>query len=87
MSSRTVRLDADSERILAELRRAKKLSVSAVLKQGLVALRESLAAAGPAATPFAVYESIDLGTGGYALGKARKAKSEIRRALKEKVRP
>jgi hypothetical protein len=85
MSTRTVRLDDDSERILAELLRAKRLSVSAALKQGLVALREALLEQGPVTTPYSIYRTIDLGNGG-ALASARSAKREIRSLLKRKTR-
>ena len=86
MRSRTVRLDEASERILQEILRAKRLSVSAALKQGLVALKEALALESPVATPYDVYRDIDLGKGGDAAGRARKAKTEIRRVLEKKVR-
>lgn len=86
MRSRTVRLDQDSERILQEIIRAKRLSVSAALKQGLVALRESLAEEEPVAAPFGVYQAIDLGKGSAVAGSARRAKSEIKRLLEKKAR-
>jgi hypothetical protein len=85
MSTRTVRLDDESERILEEIVGAKRLSVSAALKQGLVALRESLVAEGPVKTPYSIYRSIDLGGGG-ALAPARSAKREVRRLLQKKAR-
>jgi hypothetical protein len=85
MGTRTVRLDDESERILEEIVGAKRLSVSAALKQGLVALRESLAAEGPVKTPYAIYRTIELGDGG-ALPAARSAKREIARLLKRRAR-
>jgi len=86
MGSRTVRLDEDSERILAEIVRAKKLSVSTALKQGLIALRESLWAEGPTATPYAVYRTIDLGKGGGSRASGRNAKAALRALLRNKSR-
>jgi hypothetical protein len=86
MATRTVRLDGDAERLLEEVRRAKGLSVSAALKHGLLALRDSLAAEGPAPTPYVVYRSIDLGSGGDARATARSAKAAIREVLKRKAR-
>jgi hypothetical protein len=85
MSTRTVRLDDESERILAEIVGAKRLSVSVALKQGLVALRDSLSAEGPVRTPYSIYRSIDLGSG-EKLPPARSAKRELRRLLREKAR-
>lgn len=86
MGTRTVRLDEESERILAEVRRVKRLSVSAALKQGLIALRDAVRAEGPAETPYAIYSAIDLGPGGYARGQARRAKREIVQRLRARTR-
>jgi hypothetical protein len=86
MATRTVRLDADSERILAEVRKTKRLSVSAALKEGLLVLRDSLAAQGSAATPYAIYRTIDLGKGGGARAAARDAKSALTTVLRRKVK-
>ncbi len=85
MSTRTVRLDEESERVLKELQRETGLSVSALLKSGLVAAREQLRAQ-PAQTPFEIYRSIDLGPGGYARAPARRAKQAIRGLLARKPR-
>lgn len=86
MGTRTVRLDEESERLLATVRRAKGLSVSSALKQGLVALRDAMDSEGPTATPFAVYQSLDLGPGGYARTSARRAKAGVSQVLREKAR-
>lgn len=80
MSTRTVRLDPESEGLLRELQEATGESVSSVLKQGLVALRESLRSQA-AAHPFSVYAQIDLGPGGYARAPAREAKKSIRAVI------
>ena len=42
MATRTVRLDEESERALADVRRATGTSVSGALKRGLVAARDAL---------------------------------------------
>lgn len=85
MGTRTVRLDEESERLLADIRRATGLSVSDALKRGLVALRDVLAAR-TAAEPFAVYERLDLGAGGYARAPARQAKRAVREVVRRKHR-
>ena len=86
MSTRTVRLDEESERLLAKVRRAKGLSASAALKQGLVALSDALDAEGPTETPFEIYRKLDLGSGGYTHNSGRAAKSAIQQVLRRKAR-
>jgi hypothetical protein len=83
MATRTVRLDDESEGLLEELQNATGQSVSAVLKRGLVALRESMRES-TAKHPYRVYEQLDLGPGGYARAPARKAKQGIRALLARK---
>ena len=84
MAIRTVRLDPESERALAEIRRATGMSVSGALKRGLVAARDALRAA--TALPFEVYRKIELGPGGYARAPARRAKQALRALLRGKRR-
>jgi len=86
MATRTVRLDNDSEQVLATIRRAKGLSVSAAIKEGLVALRDAQQAEGPNPRPFAIYRTLDLGPGGYVQGKARRAKTQLLQVLRAKAR-
>jgi hypothetical protein len=81
MATRTVRLDQECEDALEEVVRATDLPISAVLKQGVVLVRDRIRAES-GAEPFAIYESIDLGEGGYARAPARRAKTAIRRLLK-----
>ena len=83
MATRTVRLDEESERALADVRRATGTSVSGALKRGLVAAREALRSES-AVTPFDVYRTIDLGAGGYARAPARQAKRAVRALLRRK---
>jgi hypothetical protein len=82
MSTRTVRLDDESERLLQELQEASGESVSAVLKRGLVALREATRER-VASEPYRVYEQLELRSGGHARAPARKAKQRIRGVLQE----
>jgi hypothetical protein len=83
MATRTVRLDEESESLLKELQRDTGQSVSAVLKRGLVSLREALRDQG-AREPYRIYEELDLGPGGYAFAPARSAKQAIRRVLQNR---
>ncbi|MGD2116659.1 MAG: hypothetical protein PVG07_16520 [Acidobacteriota bacterium] len=72
MSTRTVRLDGEDERILQELVRKTELPVSEILRRGFRALeRETTETA--SRKPFDVYEELDPGPGGYASGPARGA--------------
>lgn len=85
MAVRTVRLDAESERALREVRRATGLSTSGVLKKGIVAVRDSFRAQA-GADPWTIYEELDLGTGGDARGPGRRAKQTLRRLLRARER-
>jgi hypothetical protein len=75
-----VRLDEESERALAEIRRRTGMQVSTALKRGLLAVREGLRAA-HTAKPYEIYARIDLGAGGYARVPARQAKRHIKTVL------
>jgi hypothetical protein len=80
MAIRTVRLDDASERILKELTKETGMSISAVLKEGLLALR-SRGADSPRRTAYEIYEKLDLGPGGYAIA----ASTESRRGVQEAI--
>lgn len=86
MSTRTVRFDDEAEKTLEEIRKSTGLSISSVLKQGLMAYREKLAQATPSTSPYALYESLDLGPGGYALAPSTDNREGLRRALAKKHR-
>jgi hypothetical protein len=81
MALRTVRLDEDSEQILGQLVEETGMSISAVLKEGLLALRARLAES-PRRTAYEIYEELDLGPGGYAVAPS----TEVRRGVQEAVR-
>jgi hypothetical protein len=83
MSTRTVRLDDESEKILEQIQRQTGLSVSDVLKTGLLAAHNELRRAASAA-PYEIYERIDLGPGGTSRAPARRAKQAIREVLRQK---
>jgi hypothetical protein len=84
MATRTVRLDAEAERTLARLTRMTGLSISEVLKRGLMSY-EQQALNGPATrTPYDVLCGLDLGLGGYARAPARDAKSVVSALIRRK---
>jgi predicted transcriptional regulator len=82
MATRTVRLDEETERMLSELQRASGESVSALLKRGIMTLRGSMPE--ERAQPYRIYETLDLGEGGYAKAPARRAKQSIRELLRRR---
>lgn len=83
MGTHTVRLEPSAEQALKQVQESTNLSVSAVLKRGLFALRDELAER-ETASPISIYNQLDLGPGGDALGPARKAKSTLRKILQKK---
>jgi hypothetical protein len=82
MATRTVRLDSETENMLSELQRASGESVSALLKRGIMTLRASMPE--EPARPYLIYETLDLGEGGYAKAPARRAKQGIRELLRRR---
>jgi hypothetical protein len=85
MRIRKVRFDQDTEKALQEVCRATGISVSLALKRGIRALRSGLAAT-TSSSPFEIYETIDLGPGGYAKASARNAKSAVIDVLRRTCR-
>jgi ribbon-helix-helix CopG family protein len=84
MATRTVRLDDETEKILDQLVRVTGLSISAVLKRGLLAFRERL---GEPAERFAydVYDELDLGPGGYSIAPSTESRRGVQEALRRKL--
>ena len=83
MGIRTVRLDDDSEAVLADLRQRTGLSISDVFKRGLQAYASNARDTG-IKTPYEIYRELDLGPGGYAAAPAREAKVHIARVIAAK---
>lgn len=82
MGIRTVRLDADSESALNEVRKRTGLSVSEILRRGIRAYAASVEEV--ATTPYEVFEGLDLGPGGYALAPSERAKEAVVGIIREK---
>jgi hypothetical protein len=80
MAARTVRLGEDSERILTGLVRDTGLSVSTLLEQGLLALRNQRME-GRIPNAYELYRELDLGPGGYALAPSTKTRRGVEQAL------
>jgi hypothetical protein len=85
LTLRTVRLEPETERALAEIQRETGLSASAAIRRGVVALRERLRERG-SASPWEIYAKLELGPGGHARAPARKAKQALRATLGRKHR-
>ena len=84
MAVRTVRLDEDSEKILESLSAEMGVSISAVLKQGLLALREKRQSG--TARAYDIYEQLDLGPGGYALAPSTDTRRGVQEVLRRRRR-
>lgn len=85
MRTRTVRLDKETEETLQEIRRATGLSISAVLKRGLLAFRQEVSREA-VRTPYEFYQEIDLGPGGYASVPSTETRRGVRAAVARKLR-
>lgn len=83
MGTRTVRLDDETDRILEEIRQTTGLSISEVLKRGILAFRKEMSRYASRA-PFDVYRELDLGEGGYAIAPSTEVRRGVREALARK---
>ena len=83
MGSRSVRLDDDTEKTLAMLTRMTGLTISELLKRGVLAYR-SKALEETARKPYEIFRQLDLGSGGYARAPARKAKTAVAGVIRNK---
>jgi hypothetical protein len=81
MGTRTVRLDQEEERLLAETMRRTGRNASAVLKDGLRGEHEKLERR---PTAWEIYSRMDLGAGGYARAPAADAKRAVKAILRRK---
>lgn len=84
MGTRTVRLDAESEKALRTIVRATGLPMSAALKRGLLVLRDQIVEE-ESLSPFDVYRQLDLGPGGYATHRSDRTRRGVREALRRKL--
>ena len=84
MGTRTIRLDEETEQVLAELKQLTGLSLTQALKQGLFAFRDEVCHRG-SARPFDIYKSLDLGDGGYAVAPSTDSKRGVQEAIKRKL--
>lgn len=86
MSTRTVRLDAEAENALEEVRAATGLTISEALKRGLTTLQRELRGQADE-TAWDAYTRLDLGPGGYAVAPADAGPDVVRAVIERRVRP
>jgi hypothetical protein len=84
MATRTVRLDYEAEQVLTSLTRSTGLSISEVLKRGLIAYKQQAQNAPAQRAPYEAFRQLDLGPGGYARAAAKDAKVAVRAAIARK---
>lgn len=84
MGMRTVRLDDEAERALAEVREATGLPISEALKRGLRALRNEVRQQ-TGRTPYDVYRDLDPVPAGAAIGPSTEATRAVRAAIRRKL--
>lgn len=85
MATRTVRLDAEAEKALQEIRAATGLPISEALKRGLHSLQERVRCETGRA-PYDIYRTLDLGPGGYAVAPSTETRRGVKLALERKLR-
>ena len=85
MGIRTVRLDDETEKVLAQVTKKTGWSVSAVLKRGVLALRDEVGRSSQQSA-FEIYRRLDLGPGGYALVPSNETRRGMQIALRRKSR-
>jgi hypothetical protein len=84
LAVRTVRLDEETEKILAQIVTLTGLSVSAAVKKGLRARADDIV--GEARhVPYEIYKALDLGPGGHAIAPASEVRRGVRTAIRRKL--
>lgn len=83
--TRSVRLDREAERALAEIRRATGASISEALKRGLLAAERELRG-GTFVRPWDIYKTLDIGSGDDAVPPANPLKRRVYEIIKRKHR-
>jgi hypothetical protein len=83
MGIRTVRLDDETEKALAQVTKKTGWSVSAALKRGLLVLRDKVGRQSQQSA-FDIYRRLDLGPGGYAPAPSTEIQRCMQIALRRK---
>jgi len=85
VSTRTVRLDEETEQVLRQVIQVTGLSISAAFKKGLLVLRDEVAQHARRA-PYDIYQELDLGPGGYAVAPSTATRHGVQQAIRRKLR-
>jgi len=85
MATRTVRLDAEAEETLEQIRRATGLPISEALKRGLRSLQEQVKHE-TNRTPYDIFRQLDLGPGGYATVPSTQTRRGVAQAIRKKLK-
>ncbi|WHZ16572.1 MAG: hypothetical protein OJF52_003422 [Nitrospira sp.] len=85
MGVRTVRLDAETEKVLRQVTQKTGWSVSTILKRGVLVLRDEVGRTAQR-SPFEIYRRLDLGPGGYAIAPSTDTRRGMQIALRRKPR-
>jgi hypothetical protein len=85
MGIRTVRLDDETEKVLAQVTKKTGWSVSTALKRGVLALRNEVGQSSQQSA-FEIYRRLDLGPGGYAPAPSTQTRRGTQMALCRKLR-
>ena len=85
MGIRTVRLDEETEKVLAQIVTVTGLSVSGAMKKGLLVLRNEVVREAQR-VPYDIYKELDLGPGGYAVAPATQTRRGVQAAIRRKLR-
>jgi hypothetical protein len=83
MTTRSVRLDDEAERALAEIRRRSGQSISSAIKLSLISFRDNVLSH-QARRPSEFFLQYDLGEGGYSIGPARESRQVVRKKLAQR---
>lgn len=83
MTTRSVRLDDEAERALAEIRRRSGQSISSAIKLSLISFRDSVLSH-QGRRPSQFFLQYDFGEGGYSTGPARESRRLVREKLEQR---
>lgn len=83
MSTKSVRMEPEDEKLLDRIRRRTGWTASDALKRGLRLLARDISEKSPSSA-FEIYSDLDLGPGGYAAGPASQSRETARKVIRRK---